>query len=155
LLLFLCALTQRRTSLDDGAFRVYFGWSCKCAPLQRSPLILFAKAARTGFAQAWHDRDPRILALVAKAQEWGVAGPHLALTESISPELQLPANINGAISSTLGWRAVWTSIFHHLARWPRRHAEETTHDRACVINIKDVAVRLVLFVVSFPTPAAS
>src|SRR5262249_27547287 len=51
-----------------------------------------------GFGHPWHDHDPRTATLAAKAKEFGVAGPHLALTESISNALKLPANIDGAIS---------------------------------------------------------
>jgi citrate synthase len=115
-----------------------------------------------GFGHAWRHRDPRTLALVAKAKEWGVAGPHLALTESISAELQLPANIDGAISgitSDIGVPWQYGRAFFIIPRvvGPAAHAvEETTRDHPSrVIDIKDVAVRLVLFVFSFPTRAAS
>src|SRR5260370_20158125 len=50
------------------------------------------------FGHPWHDRDPRTLTLVAKAKEWNLAGPHLALIESLAAELRLPANIDGVIS---------------------------------------------------------
>src|SRR5438105_2139060 len=54
-----------------------------------------------GFGHPWHDRDPRTLKLIAKANEWEVAGLHLALVESISSELKLPANIDGVISGII------------------------------------------------------
>src|SRR6185503_3651051 len=54
-----------------------------------------------GFGHPWHDRDPRTMTLIAQAREWKVAGPHLALVESISAELKLPGNIDGVISGII------------------------------------------------------
>src|SRR3954464_5440503 len=34
-----------------------------------------------GFGHPWHDRDPRTLKLMAKAEEWNLAGPHLSLVK--------------------------------------------------------------------------
>lgn len=54
-----------------------------------------------GFGHPWHDRDPRTRTLTAKAKEWNLAGPHLALVESIGAELKLPPNIDGVISGII------------------------------------------------------
>src|SRR6516162_5886165 len=75
-------------------------------PARTSPSDIVAgyksrKQRVPGFGHPWHDRDPRTLQLAAKAKEWELAGPHLALVESISSELRLPANIDGIISGLI------------------------------------------------------
>ena len=39
--------------------------------------------------------------LVATAEEWNLAGPHLQLAQSIAAELKQPLNIDGAIAGIL------------------------------------------------------
>ena len=99
-----------------------------------------------GFGHPWHDRDPRTVMLVAKAKEWGVAGPHLTLAQSISAELQLPMNIDGAISGIISdldipWqygRAFF--IIPRVVGLAAHAVEEMTRERPFrVIDINDVA----------------
>ena len=99
-----------------------------------------------GFGHPWHDRDPRTLTLSAKAKEWQIAGAHLALAESISAELKLPANIDGVISGIISDMGISWRYGRALFIIPRvvglaAHAvEETTRERPFrVINIQDVA----------------
>src|SRR5262245_11961590 len=47
-----------------------------------------------GFGHPLHERDPRTMTLISKAKEFKLAGAHLALTEAISLEIKLPANID-------------------------------------------------------------
>src|SRR5262245_15122838 len=54
-----------------------------------------------GFGHPWHDRDPRTIALIAKAKEWKIAAFHLALVEAIAAELEIPPNIDGVISGLI------------------------------------------------------
>src|SRR5262245_32021914 len=99
-----------------------------------------------GFGHPWHDRDPRTVSLIAKAKEFGIAGPHLALAESISEALQLPANIDGTISGIISdvgidWR--YGRAFFIIPRVVglSAHAvEEMTRERPFrAIDIKEVA----------------
>jgi citrate synthase len=99
-----------------------------------------------GFGHPWHARDPRTLALAAKAKEWKIAGAHLALAESISEEVKLPANIDGVISgiiSDLGVAWHYGRAFFIIPRVVglAAHAvEETTRERPFrAIDINDVA----------------
>src|SRR5437762_6384765 len=99
-----------------------------------------------GFGHPLHDRDPRTLTLIAKAKEWNLAGPHLALTEAISAELKLPANIDGVISGIIsdmeiGWHYGRAFFIIPRAVGLAAHAvEETTRERPFrVIDMKDVA----------------
>src|SRR5215467_12722608 len=99
-----------------------------------------------GFGHPWHDRDPRTLALVAKAKEWSLAGPHIRLMESIAAELRLPPNIDGVISgiiSDLGISWQYGRAFFIIPRVVglAAHAvEETVRERPFrAIDIKDVA----------------
>jgi len=98
-----------------------------------------------GFGHPWHNRDPRTITLVAKAKEWRLAGPHLALAESISEDLQLPANIDGVIAGIISDRGIGWQYGRAFFMIPRvvglaAHAvEETTRERAFrVIDMKDV-----------------
>ena len=99
-----------------------------------------------GFGHPWHDRDPRTIPLIAKAKEWQLAGPHLALTESVAAELKLPANIDGAISGIISDMGIAWEYGRAFFIIPRvvglaAHAvEETTRERPFrVIDMKDVA----------------
>src|SRR6266705_4601684 len=99
-----------------------------------------------GFGHPWHDRDPRTLTLIATAKEWNLAGAHLALAESISNELQLPANIDGAISgiiSDMGIAWQYGRAFFIIPRvvgLAAHSVEETTRERPFrAIDMKDVA----------------
>ena len=99
-----------------------------------------------GFGHPWHDRDPRTMTLIAKAKEWKIAGSHLALAESISAELKLPANIDGTISGIISDMGISWQYGRAFFIVPRvvglaAHAvEETTRERPFrVIDIKDVA----------------
>src|SRR5215468_1899316 len=98
-----------------------------------------------GFGHPWHNRDPRTITLVAKAKEWRLAGPHLALAESISEDLQLPANIDGVIAGIISDMGIAWEYGRAFFMIPRvvglaAHAvEETTRERAFrVIDMKDV-----------------
>ena len=99
-----------------------------------------------GFGHPWHDRDPRTLTLIAKAEEWNLAGPHLRLAEAIAAALGLPVNIDGVISgiiSDLGisWR--YGRAFFIIPRVVglAAHAvEETTRERPFrAVDFSDVA----------------
>jgi len=98
-----------------------------------------------GFGHPWHDRDPRTITLVAKAKEWLLAGAHLTLVESISEDLQLPANIDGVIAGIISDIGIAWQYGRAFFMIPRvvglaAHAvEETTRERAFrVIDMKDV-----------------
>src|ERR1051326_1320275 len=99
-----------------------------------------------GFGHPLHERDPRTLMLVAKAKEWKLAGRHLELVESIAAELQLPANIDGAISGIISdmeipWQYGRAFFIIPRAVGLAAHAvEETTRERPFrAIDMKDVA----------------
>lgn len=99
-----------------------------------------------GFGHPWHNRDPRTLKLTAKAKEWNLAGPHLALAESISSELKLPANIDGIISGIISDMGIAWHYGRAFFIVPRAvglaaHAvEETTRERPFrAIDLDDVA----------------
>jgi citrate synthase len=99
-----------------------------------------------GFGHPWHDRDPRTLKLIAKAKEWKLAGPHLALAESISSELKLPANIDGVISGIISDMGIPWPYGRAFFIIPRSvglaaHAvEEMTRERPFrAIDLNDVA----------------
>ena len=99
-----------------------------------------------GFGHPWHDRDPRTLTLIAKANEWKIAGVHLALIESIADELKLPANIDGVISGIISDMAIAWQYSRAFFIIPRvvglaAHAvEETTRERPFrAVDIKEVA----------------
>lgn len=99
-----------------------------------------------GFGHPWHDRDPRTLTLIAKAKEWKISGAHLALTESISSELKLPANIDGVISGIISDMGIAWEYGRAFFIVPRAvglaaHAvEETTRERPFrVVDMNDVA----------------
>jgi citrate synthase/citryl-CoA lyase len=84
--------------------------------------------------------------LSAKAKEWGVAGSHLNLIESVAAEIQLPVNIDGMISgiiSDIGIPWQYGRAFFIIPRSVglAAHAvEETTRERPFrVIDMKDVA----------------
>jgi citrate synthase len=98
-----------------------------------------------GFGHPWHDRDPRTMTLSAKAREWQIAGDHLRLTESISSELKLPANIDGVISGIISDMGIPWQYGRAFFIVPRvvglaAHAvEETTRERPFrVIETNDV-----------------
>jgi citryl-CoA lyase len=81
-----------------------------------------------------------------KAREWKIAGPHLALAESIAAELKLPANIDGVISGIISDMEIAWQYGRAFFIIPRvvglaAHAvEETTRERPFrVIDINDVA----------------
>jgi citryl-CoA lyase len=99
-----------------------------------------------GFGHPWHDRDPRTLKLMAKAQEWNLAGAHLALIQAISTDLKLPANIDGVISgliSDIGIPWQYGRAFFIIPRVVglAAHAvEETTRERPFrIVDINDIA----------------
>jgi citryl-CoA lyase len=99
-----------------------------------------------GFGHPLHERDPRTLMLVSKAKEWNLAGRHLELVESIADELQLPANIDGAISGIISdmeipWQYGRAFFIIPRAVGLAAHAvEETTRERPFrAIDMKDVA----------------
>jgi citrate synthase len=98
-----------------------------------------------GFGHPWHDRDPRTMTLSAKAREWQIVGDHLRLTESISSELKLPANIDGVISGIISDMGIPWQYGRAFFIVPRvvglaAHAvEETTRERPFrVIETNDV-----------------
>jgi citrate synthase len=99
-----------------------------------------------GFGHPWHDRDPRTLTLIAKAKEWKLAGPHVDLMQSISSELKLPVNIDGAISGIISDMGISWQYGRAFFILPRAlglaaHAvEETTREKPFrAIDLKDVA----------------
>jgi len=99
-----------------------------------------------GFGHPWHDRDPRTLKLIAKAGEWGLAGAHLKLAESIASEIKLPINIDGVISGLIADMGIPWQYGRAFFIIPRAvglaaHAvEETMRERPFrVIDSKDVA----------------
>jgi len=98
-----------------------------------------------GFGHPLHERDPRTLALIKKAKEWNLAGPHLGLVEMVAAKLGLPANIDGTISgiiSDIGIAWQYGRAFFIIPRTVglAAHAvEETTRERPFrVIDLKDV-----------------
>jgi citrate synthase len=98
-----------------------------------------------GFGHPWHDRDPRTMTLSAKAREWQIAGDHLRLTESISSELKLPANIDGVISGIISDMGIpWQYgraffIVPRVVGLAANAVEETTRERPFrVIETNDV-----------------
>ncbi len=98
-----------------------------------------------GMGHPIHTRDPRTLELVAKAHEWSLAGPHLALAEGIAAELKLPLNIDGAISgiiSDMGIPWQYGKAFFIIPRVVglSAHAvEEVTRERPFrAVDMKDV-----------------
>jgi citrate synthase len=98
-----------------------------------------------GFGHPWHDRDPRTIALIAKAKEWKIATSHLALIESIAAELKIPPNIDGVISGIISDMEIPWQYGRAFFIIPRvvglaAHAvEETTRERPFrVIDINDV-----------------
>jgi len=99
-----------------------------------------------GFGHPWHDRDPRTRTLAAKAKEWKLAGPHLALAEAIAGDLKLPANIDGIISGIISDMDIAWHYGRAFFVIPRvvglaAHAvEETTRERPFrVVDMNDVA----------------
>jgi citrate synthase len=99
-----------------------------------------------GFGHPWHDRDPRTLKLIAKAQDWNLAGAHLALVQTISADLNLPANIDGVISGLISDMGIPWQYGRAFFILPRvvglaAHAvEETTRERPFrVVDINDIA----------------
>ena len=99
-----------------------------------------------GFGHPWHDRDPRTLKLTAKAEEWNLAGPHLALVKAISADLRLPANIDGVISGLISDMGIAWQYGRAFFIIPRvvglaAHAvEETTRERPFrVVDLNDIA----------------
>jgi citrate synthase len=99
-----------------------------------------------GFGHPWHDRDPRTIALIAKAKEWKIAASHLALVEAIAAELKIPPNIDGVISGLISDMEIPWQYGRAFFIIPRvvglaAHAvEETTRERPFrVIDINDVA----------------
>src|SRR5215467_15665473 len=99
-----------------------------------------------GFGHPWHDRDPRTLKLMAKAQEWNLAGAHLALIKAISADLKLPANIDGVISgliSDIGIPWQYGRAFFIIPRvvgLAAHSVEETTRERPFrIVDINDIA----------------
>jgi citrate synthase len=99
-----------------------------------------------GFGHPWHDRDPRTIALIAKAKEWKIAAFHLALVEAIAAELKIPPNIDGVISGLISDMEIPWQYGRAFFIIPRvvglaAHAvEETTRERPFrVIDINDVA----------------
>ena len=98
-----------------------------------------------GFGHPWHDRDPRTIALIAKAKEWKIATSHLALIESIAAELKIPPNIDGVISGIISDMEIPWQYGRAFFIIPRvvglaAHAvEETTRERPFrVIDLNDV-----------------
>ena len=99
-----------------------------------------------GFGHPWHDRDPRTLKLMAKAEEWNLAGPHLALVKAISADLKLPANIDGVISGLISDMGIAWQYGRAFFVIPRvvglaAHAvEETMRERPFrVVDLNDIA----------------
>jgi citryl-CoA lyase len=98
-----------------------------------------------GFGHPWHDRDPRTIALIAKAKEWKIATSHLALIESIAAELKIPPNIDGVISGIISDMEIPWQYGRAFFIIPRvvglaAHAvEETTRERPFrVIDLNDI-----------------
>lgn len=69
----------------------------------------------SGYGHPYHSDDPRTLRLLELAQEWGLAGGHIALARAIERELErqagrkLPLNVEGAVAAIisdlgLDWR---------------------------------------------------
>jgi citrate synthase len=99
-----------------------------------------------GFGHPWHDRDPRTLKLMAKAQEWELAGDHLALVNAISSILKLPANIDGVISGLISDMGIpWQYgraffIIPRVVGLAAHSVEETTRERPFrIVDINDIA----------------
>jgi len=99
-----------------------------------------------GFGHPWHQRDPRTMTLIAKAKELKLAGPHLALTESIAAEINLPANIDGVISGIISDMGIDWQYGRAFFIIPRvvglaAHAvEEVTRERPFrIVDINNVA----------------
>jgi citrate synthase len=99
-----------------------------------------------GFGHPWHQRDPRTMTLIAKARELKLAGPHLALTESIASEINLPANIDGVISGIISDMGISWEYGRAFFIIPRvvglaAHAvEETVRERPFrIVDINDIA----------------
>ena len=98
-----------------------------------------------GMGHPIHSQDPRSLKLVAKAREWSLAGPHLALGEAIAAELKQPLNIDGAIAgitSDMGIPWQYGKSFFIIPRVVglAAHAvEEITRERPFrAVDMKDV-----------------
>ncbi len=98
-----------------------------------------------GMGHPIHTHDPRTLKLVAKARDWNLAGPHLALGEAIASHLKQPLNIDGAISgivSDMGMPWQYGKAFFIIPRVVglAAHAvEEVTRERPFrAVNMKDV-----------------
>jgi citrate synthase len=99
-----------------------------------------------GIGHPIHTSDPRTVKLVAKAREWNLAGPHLRLVEGIAESLQLPLNIDGAISgiiSDIGISWHYGKSFFIISRVVglAAHAvEEVTRERPFrAVDLSDVA----------------
>lgn len=99
-----------------------------------------------GVGHPWHSTDPRTQKLIPKAKEWGIAGDHLKLAESIEAEIKLPLNIDGAISgiiSDMGISWQYGRAFFILPRTVGLAAhtvEEITRERPFrAVDLKDVA----------------
>ena len=88
-----------------------------------------------GFGHPLHDPDPRVVKLLEQSEEFGIWGPHLALTLEIARELAQPLNIDGAISGIvtdigIDWR--YGKAFFLISRTvglAAHHVEETTRER--------------------------
>jgi citrate synthase len=98
-----------------------------------------------GMGHPIHSQDPRSLKLVAKAKEWNLDGPHLALGEAIASQLKLPLNVDGAIAgitSDMGIPWQYGKAFFIIPRVVglSAHAvEEITRERPFrAVSMKDV-----------------
>jgi citrate synthase len=98
-----------------------------------------------GMGHPIHTHDPRTVKLVAKAHEWNLAGPHLALGEAVAAQLKQPLNIDGAIAgiiSDLGIAWQYGKAFFIIPRVVglSAHAvEEVLRERPFrAVNMQDV-----------------
>ena len=98
-----------------------------------------------GFGHPLHNKDPRVLKLLEKSQEWALYNKHLALAENIAIELRLPLNIDGAISGIISdmeipWQ--YGKAFFAISRTvglSAHYVEELTREKPFrTINLEDV-----------------
>ena len=98
-----------------------------------------------GFGHPLHDKDPRVLKLLEKSQEWAIHNKHLALAENVAVELKRPLNIDGAISGIISdmeipWQ--YGKAFFAISRTvglSAHHVEELAREKPFrTINLEDV-----------------
>ena len=115
---------------------------CRISPVD-GHLVHLLQLGRLSALQCFRARRRRA---DTGGREWNLAGLHLALTEAISSELKLPANIDGVISGIISdmeipWQYGRAFFIIPRAVGLAAHAvEETTRERPFrVVDMKDVA----------------